>query len=192
MAYIDQTAALIAEARSRPKKMYPKPFPEEVQLFKDWITNRLNWLDGEIATRFAKRPPIFSSPGGYVNQGDALEISKSAGASGVIYYTTNGEDPRLPGGVINPNAQVFNETGQIIDSLVSMSVSIWKYLYDGSNQGTAWQAYGFEDGSWGSGRGQLGFGDDDETTDIGPKVNGRRTAYFRHKFNVSNVPKSLR
>lgn len=188
MAYIDQTVALISEARSRPKKYYPYPFATEVNYFKDWITNRLNWLDGEIASRFAEKPPIFSRSSGYVNQGDSLDISKPVGALGDIYYTLNGEDPRLEGGAINPNAQIFSGSGgTIIESLVTMSYSAWKYLYEGSDQGTAWRTYGFNDGSWGSGPGQLGFGDGDEATDIGPKVNGRRSAYFRHKFTVSNV-----
>jgi len=111
MAYIDQTADLISEARSRPKKTYPKPFTEEVQLFKDWITHRLDWMDGEIANRFAQKPPIISPSGGYANQGDSLEMSKPSGASGTIYYTLNGEDPRLAGGGINPNASIFTPGG---------------------------------------------------------------------------------
>lgn len=114
MAYIDRTKALIGEARSRPKKTYPKPFDEEVELFKTWITNRLNYLDGYIASTFAKTPPIFSPAGGYVNPGDSLAISKPSGASGDIYYTTNGEDPRREGGAVNPNASIFSGTGRIV------------------------------------------------------------------------------
>jgi hypothetical protein len=188
MEYIDQTKALISESRlERPEKQYPKPFDEEIQLFKTWITNRLNWLDGEIAGTFAQKPPVFNPVGGYVNPGSSLEISKPSGASGDIYYTINGQDPRLEGGTINPDALLFTAAGgSTIESLITMS-SVWKYLYDGSDQGTAWRAVGFDDSSWGSGPGQLGFGDGDETTDIGPRVNARRTAYFRHKFTVFNI-----
>ncbi|MBM4104619.1 MAG: hypothetical protein FJ263_11360, partial [Planctomycetes bacterium] len=199
MAYIDQTKALISESRSRPKKTYPKPFDEEIGYFKAWITERLDYLDrcvaGEVspsglpAGGFAKRPPIFSPVGGYVNPGDSFGISKPSGALGDIYYTTNGQDPRVAGGGIDPNAAVYSggSSVQTNETVVTMSSSVWKYLYDGSNQGTAWRAYGFNDGVWGSGPGQLGFGDNDETTNIGPKVNYRYTAYFRHKFNISNV-----
>ena len=35
----------------------------------------------------------------------------------------------------------------------------WKYLDNGSNQGTAWQASGFNDVSWKSGAGKFGYGD---------------------------------
>ncbi|MCK5565517.1 MAG: CotH kinase family protein, partial [Planctomycetes bacterium] len=189
LAHIDETVTLITEARSRPKKYYPISFTEEVTLFKDWITNRLDFLDGEIVTRFAAKPPIFTPVGGYVSQGGTLDITMPVGASGDIYYTVNGEDPRLEGGAVNPNASIYSDTGgtTLTDSPVEMSSSVWKYLYDGSDQGTAWRTYAFDDDSWGSGPGQLGFGDDDEATDIGPKVTGYRTAYFRHKFTVSGV-----
>ncbi len=49
-----------------------------------------------------------------------------------------------------------------VETLVTMSFSQWKYLYDGSDQETAWRAYGFSDDSWDSGPGQLGFGEGEE------------------------------
>ena len=192
MAYIDETVALVSEAMDRTIDKYGFPgdggtYAGEINLFKNWIIGRLDWLDGDIANRFGEKPPIFSPLSSYVNQGDPLYMSKPSGASGTIYYTLNGEDPRLEGGSINPDADAYSGTGVIIDSLVTMSSSSWKYLYDGSDQGTAWRAFGFNDNSWDSGPGQLGFGEGDEDTNIGPKVNGRRTAYFRHKFKASNV-----
>ena len=191
MAYIDETVALMTEAMDRTHGIsgrFPRPFADEIVLFKNWTTNRLDFMDREIARRFAERPPVFSPLGGYVNQGDPLYISKPSGASGTIYYTLNGEDPRLEGGGINSNAEIYSDPGgPTTKSIVDMSSSSWKYLYDGTDQGTAWRAYGFNDNSWVSGPGQLGFGDGDEDTNIGPKVNGRYTAYFRHKFSVSDV-----
>jgi uncharacterized repeat protein (TIGR03806 family) len=68
--------------------------------------------------------------------------------------------------------------------------SDWKYLDDGSNQGTAWRARTFDDGDWASGPAQLGYGDDDEATTVnGEYGNGSRiiTTYFRHAFQVTNV-----
>ncbi|MCD6392006.1 MAG: lamin tail domain-containing protein, partial [Planctomycetes bacterium] len=118
MAHIDETVALITEAMGRSIAKYGFPgsggnYAGEIVLFKNWITNRLNWLDGEFASRFAERPPVFSPVGGYVNQGDHLEMSKPSGASGTIYYTLNGEDPRLEGGSINPVAQAYSGPSQI-------------------------------------------------------------------------------
>ena len=191
MAYIDEQVTLMTEAMDRTHGIsgrFPRSFEAEIVLFKNWITNRLNYLDGEIVNRFAERPPVFSPSSSYVNQGAPLYISLPSGGSGTIYYTLNGEDPRLEGGGITPNAEIYSDPGgPITESIVDMSVSSWKYLYDGTDQGTAWRALSFNDSSWGSGPGQLGFGDNDETTYFGPKVNYRYTAYFRHTFNVTNV-----
>ena len=60
--------------------------------------------------------------------------------------------------------------------------SVWKYLDDGSDQGSAWQALLFDDSAWASGPAQLGYGDGDEATVIngGPATNRLITTYFRH------------
>jgi hypothetical protein len=67
--------------------------------------------------------------------------------------------------------------------------SVWKYLDNGSDQGTAWQQPGFDDASWASGPAQLGYGDGDEATEIdgGSVIDRHRTSYFRHTFNVANA-----
>ena len=66
----------------------------------------------------------------------------------------------------------------------------WKYLANGSNQGTAWQSPGFDDSSWSSGAAQLGYGDGDEQTVVsyGPNANNKYiTTYFRKTFVATNV-----
>lgn len=65
----------------------------------------------------------------------------------------------------------------------------WKYLDDGSNQGTAWRARDFDDSSWPSGAAELGYGDGDETTIVGFGPNPARraiTTYFRRRFEVAD------
>jgi hypothetical protein len=67
--------------------------------------------------------------------------------------------------------------------------STWKYLDDGSDQGTAWAAPGFDDSGWAAGPAQLGYGDGDENTVVGfgPNSNNKYvTTYFRHSFNVAS------
>lgn len=73
----------------------------------------------------------------------------------------------------------------------------WKYLDDGSNQGTAWNAAAFSDGAWSSGATEIGYGDDNtlddrpETTKLSyllstPPV----TTYFRKSFTLP-LPKAM-
>ena len=67
--------------------------------------------------------------------------------------------------------------------------SVWKYLDNGSNQGTAWRAAGFADGAWASGAAQLGYGDGDEATVVsfGPNASAKFiTTYFRRAFTVAD------
>jgi hypothetical protein len=72
--------------------------------------------------------------------------------------------------------------------LVNQGAS-WKYLDNGSDQGTAWAQTSFNDASWASGNAELGYGDSDETTTVGYGSNPLSkhiTTYFRHTFNVAN------
>ncbi len=74
------------------------------------------------------------------------------------------------------------------DILVAAN-SAWKYLDNNSNQGTAWYAPNFNDGSWASGLAELGYGDGNEATVVsfGPDSSNKyTTTYFRQKFNVSD------
>lgn len=67
--------------------------------------------------------------------------------------------------------------------------SSWKYLDNGSNQGTAWSATSFSDTSWASGNAELGYGDGGEATVLsyGTSATSRPvTSYFRKTFSVAN------
>lgn len=72
--------------------------------------------------------------------------------------------------------------------------SSWKYLDDGTNQGTAWTATGFTDASWSSGNGQLGYGDGDESTTLNagctPVASCATkfiTSYFRKNITIGST-----
>jgi hypothetical protein len=73
-------------------------------------------------------------------------------------------------------------------SLISKG-SVWKYLDDGSDQGTAWKEVGFNDSTWNSGPAILGYG----TINAGPlstilsyggdSQNKYATTYLRNTFD---------
>jgi hypothetical protein len=83
----------------------------------DWISER-NRIMNSFATRTSElirslktaglypavNGPAFSQQGGTVAPGFSLTMSVAAGQTGVIYYTLDGSDPRLPGGGISPTA----------------------------------------------------------------------------------------
>ncbi len=68
--------------------------------------------------------------------------------------------------------------------------STWKYLDNGSNQGTAWRASAFNDASWASGPAELGYGDGGEATVVsyGPSSSSKYiTTYFRKTISIPDV-----
>jgi secreted PhoX family phosphatase len=71
--------------------------------------------------------------------------------------------------------------------------STWRYLDNGSNQGTAWRAFGFDDSRWKTGAAPLGYGDPVTTTVSFGSSSSRKyiTTYFRQQFNATNGFTSL-
>jgi methionine-rich copper-binding protein CopC len=68
--------------------------------------------------------------------------------------------------------------------------SSWKYKDNGSNQGTAWRASSFNDGSWAAGNAQLGYGDGDEATVVSYGTNASKkytTTYFRKSISIASA-----
>lgn len=107
------------------------------------------------------------------------------GLSGGRSYTYTVAAVDLEGNVSAPSNAVTTGT----PSQLVAARSVWRYLDNGSNQGTAWRASAFDDTTWRSGHAQLGYGDGDEATVVGfgPDPNARYiTTYFRQSFTVAD------
>lgn len=112
-ARIDEIAASLDEAQARnfkrwrilgrsvwPNTFVGKTYQEEVAWMKRWIQTRLEWIDQQFLAA-----PTLSLKGGRVPKGSSLTLQASAGK---IYFTTNGTDPRSPGGTISPQARAWD------------------------------------------------------------------------------------
>jgi hypothetical protein len=86
--------------------------PDSFQTYVNWIVN-INAVSrtGVVINQMKAAgifpnlaAPVFSQHGGITTPGYALQITSNNAA---IYYTTDGSDPRLPGGAINPAATLF-------------------------------------------------------------------------------------
>ena len=89
---------------------------------RHWVVERKNILDEYIPTsrrlamaRFQTEgfypeiaAPTFNRQGGNIAPGFALTI---ASASGTIFYTLDGTDPRLPGGAVSPTTRLLKSGG---------------------------------------------------------------------------------
>jgi hypothetical protein len=84
---------------------------------------------------------------------------------------------------------VFTGTAGADQTFIA-SGGTWRYLDNGSNQGTAWRGSSFDDSTWASGNAQLGYGDGDEVTTVGFGANAGAkyiTTYFRKSFEVADT-----
>ncbi len=161
---------------------------------RNWLTSRppafLSVLKG--AGLYPQTDaPAFSRHGGSVLPATPVTMSTNADR---IYYTLDGSDPRLLGGAPSPAAQqvTFGGGGPVPVTYMTTG-HVWKYLDNGSNQGTAWFASGFDDSGWASGPSQLGYGGDGEATLVngGPTTARYATTYFRTTVNIPDPAQFL-
>ena len=88
-------------------------------------------------------------------------------------------------GYSNTNSAQTPASGGSTVAVLIASNSVWKYLDNGSDQGTSWTSLTYDDSSWLFGPAQLGYGDGDEVTPVGygPDANNKYiTTYFRRTF----------
>ena len=118
--------------------------------------------------------------------GDVSTYTNSGLASGAAFYyrlrATNGA-------LLSGYSNISGATTQIGVSLIAPGSTGWRYLDNGTNQGTGWRATGFSDSAWKTGKAQLGYGDGDEATVVsfGPNAGAKyTTTYFRKSFTVAD------
>lgn len=138
-------------------------------------------------------PPAFSQFGGTVSEGFPLLITNEAGT---VYYTTDGTDPRLLGGSVNPGA--VSQPGSLLDVTIFPIESEWAFNDSEGDLGTAWRLLSYDDELWSTGNGPLGFGsikDDATVIPIGTEVNKtvprQPTSYFRKTFEIDQASSYL-
>jgi secreted PhoX family phosphatase len=86
---------------------------------------------------------------------------------------------------------MMEANAQQMTTVLFPAQSSWKYLDNGTDQGTAWTASNFADAAWTSGNAELGYGDGDEATIVsfGPNTATKyTTTYFRAQFNLAALP----
>jgi len=161
----------------------------QVDYIKQWTSDRMLWIDSQ----FVAKPTLVD--GGVVAPGAEVTVG---GAVGSIYYTTDGTDPRLPGGGVNPSAIEYHGSNNVSEELLA-SNSSWSYLDDGSDQGgsslvagapgfgsTNWKHPNYDDSGWGSGPAPLGYSNPVQTVvSYGPNAGSKHiTTYLRRDFEV--------
>ena len=156
--------------------------PERDRLLNAWFPERtrvlLEQLNDVGNLGYIKSPDLKVTD-------DAIEILAT---TGTVYFTTDDSDPRRDDGTPNPTATIVK--GFTVESELLPKSSEWKYLDNGSDQGTGWREPGFDDSKWKSGKARLGYGNDGEVTKLsfGPDENNKHiTTYFRRPLALSET-----
>jgi hypothetical protein len=157
-------------------------WPTRLSRMKDWLAARATAIDALFVA-----PPEFNRPGGTVPPGSEVTM---AAPRGDIYYTTDGSDPRLPGGDVSPTAQTIQVA---LSPLVTSPAAAAAIIPDATIQqqiGDTWTSTAFVEGQAGETwvRGGTGVGYDNGTaydplieTDLGDVD---RSVYIRIPFEL--------
>jgi len=134
--------------------------------------------------------PALSQHGGSIPENGGVTMTTNATA---IYYTVDGSDPRFPGGAVSPTAiaATFSNDVREAEDFIEAGAD-WKYLDDGSDQGSNWRDIGFDDVAWESAPAQLGYGELSIQTTVGfidtdAETRGNQknaTTYFRKNVAI--------
>ncbi|MBN1419285.1 MAG: CotH kinase family protein [Planctomycetes bacterium] len=127
--------------------------------------------------------PLLNRRGGRVPPG--FRVTLEAG-EGVIYYTTDGVDPRQPGGAIAPSAQVFESTPKQV--LLEAGAPCRVLVPQGPDPGPEWREPAFGTAGWIGGITGVGFDRQEDFvpfigTDVEASLFGKGTSvYIRIPF----------
>lgn len=102
----------------------PAQWANEVNNVVNWLNARNNVFLGQLQSAGlypTVEAPTFSQFGGQVTPGYELSISAPAGG---IYYTTDGSDPRLPGGTLSPTAQIYTGAPIVINESMTIRARV--------------------------------------------------------------------
>jgi hypothetical protein len=141
--------------------------------------------------------PRYSLMNTQVVAGQVLRVSGTS----TFYYTTDGSDPRLPDGRLNPSASEVRSGAEPTDpQLVVSRGADWRYFDLGSEPAPAgqltWRDPGYPDGTWSHGPAMLGFAGSATANTVttvtrrfvndvsAPQVT---TTYLRHSFNLAST-----
>ncbi len=152
-------------------------------------------------TMFLNNNPITITAWGYLPAGtiasvdflvDGIKVAESTEApfTGIWSNPTGGSHRITAVGTSEAGARFVSQPVNIgVATTLVATGAVWKYLDNGSDQGTAWQGPTFDDASWASGPAELGYGDGDEATVVnsGPANAFFITTYFRKSVEIANV-----
>jgi len=166
--------------------------PSQIQDMMNFVEIRNQYVLSLIPSELTVETDLPQTNGYYQSNTNAFILNGTADAVKTRSVLVNGQMAEY-----SPvdGTWEFGNPGGITETLISDG-SVWKYLDDGSDQGTAqdrinWFADpAYDDSLWLEGPAELGYGDDTQgrpeatVVNSGPNRNHFITTYFRRSFDV--------
>ena len=202
IGFIDRRAsqiekAIIAESARwgdsrRASPFLPSHWESAVEEVRAWMRGRTRTVVSQLRSQNwypSIDAPEFNVPGGEVAEG--FELFFTAGG-GTVYYTTDGNDPRLANGGIYDNSETASVAGNQSFVILPEPYSGARVLVPGNgSDGLDWIMPDFDDEDWREGSSAIGYDENNDYVplieeDIDSEMNGVNTSvYMRIPFNVS-------
>ncbi len=163
----------------------PNSYDDYIFIMKDFLENRLTWIDSQFGA-----PVEFDPPGGMVAPG--TEVTLTTDGPGTLYYTTDGSDPQQPQIVLDEEVvlpfgsalkYIVPTDADLITACKSTGISLRdpercfiNPIYE----------YGTHGETWSDGNAGIGFGYDGLSTDIQSEAqNVNSSVYVKIPFEVT-------
>ena len=160
---------------------------------RNWILNRTPTLVSQLrAQRWYPDvdAPTFTPPGGSISSSESVFFK---GSQGQIWFTSDGDDPRAPGGSVAPSASQAQPSGTVSTVFVDEGVGVSVFVPADDSLGDTWRDAEFDDTQWLFG--QTGVGYDENTEydnhidlDVDGLMNNENTSiYLRVPFEIADL-----
>ena len=154
------------------------------QLSSDGVPVRLSTFTPETVS------VEFTVTGGPAPREGVLTFPPGQTVQRIALTAAEGEATFVTVSIANPSGADLTgdaEVSFVRDETIIARGSEWKYFDLGRSPGADWQEPTFNDSTWAAGPAELGYGDDDEATEVegGPSDARFPTTYFRHTFEIA-------
>jgi len=193
-AMVGESARWGDKGRDDPHTRDDEWLREVNRLFNSYFPRRTDVLIGFLrgAGLYPEvEAPSFNRHGGEIDPGFNLVMFAPLG---IIYYTTDGSDPRLPGGALNPDALIARSgSGSApTQTLLGSEAPVRVLVPEGGTLGLDWIEPDFDDALWTLGTTGVGYENgsgyqDLINVDVGTEMSGvNGSVYLRMGFEVDD------
>ena len=160
---------------------------------RSWIQGRVPTLIGQLRARGWYPDidaPTFAPAGGTISSAANLFFQ---GGDGQIWYTTDGSDPRAPGGAVAGSARQAQPSGITSTVFLDEGAEVRAFVPSNDSLGTSWRSAAFDDSGWLQGQTGVGYDENNDYNshidlDVDAQMNGENTSiYLRIPFQVADL-----